>query len=251
MTRLYNRFINNINFLTTNNSNLYDLNLNRKLTLFYSIYPNNMFLLEEFKNSFYELFFKNSFIGTWTLDNNIFTKAKENIFQINNNNIQNEPGSNNFFQLSLSSNNIYTINNINDFPFNNTYKKITELYNDTLVVLYNNNYNNYNFQITLLIENNEYSYNNIQLYQNYLLISIPINTYNQLKFIKIFKLIINYNTSLPLLSFYKNPISYPKLNNNIINNYSTLSIILSPTDSIFYIHPGYYKYGISTVSNSI
>ena len=118
--RLYRRYLDTL-YILQNNSELKDnfnklLNTeNKKLTFYYSIYPSNMFTVNDFMNSFYELFYKNSFIAKLSINDNILLSNK---FTINKSLLR------------------YADNNSNNFLFQEL--NITNTYNYIL----NNNFNN-------------------------------------------------------------------------------------------------------------
>jgi len=266
--RLYNRFTKTFN-ITQNNSKLYDLNLNRLFTVYYSIYPNDMFYFEELQNSYYEMFFKNSFIGKWNININTLLKAKENIFNMNLTELQNInltdlknksylqnkinlQKNNKFFSLEIQSEFIYIIHTFNNTIYSTDLKYITnnvELFNDKLIINYNNYYCPAYFKILLLINNNNYICNNVSLNKTNLIINISNEIYLQLKLNKIFKLIITYNIDLPLVSFYKDNINYPVLIDST-TNIKKLNLSTTFTNSNIYVDTGFHKYAVSFIYTS-
>ena len=242
--RLYNRFSNVFN-ITEMNSNLYDLNLNRRLTLYYSIFPQDMYYYEDFQNSFYEMFYKNSFMGYWNINNDKLIDTKSNIFNIELSNLQNTNNNftfnNNFFNLSLNKNNFYIINKINKYNYSGQILSNNQVYNDKLVIYYNNYYNNHNFEINLVVNNFKYNCNHIQLNKTNLIIDI-LKLNIKFSINQQIKIIINYNLNLPLISFYKENLNYPYFNYSNMKPTLNLELIYPNTNT--FIDQGYHKYGL-------
>jgi len=253
--RLYNRFKNVFN-LTENNSNLYDLNLNRRLTLYYSIFPQDMFYYDDFQNSFYEMFYKNSFLGNWIINSDKLIDSKSNVFNLILSNLQNNTNditfNNNFLNLSLNTIIFYTINQINQNNYLGIILSNNQVYKDKLVLNYNNYYNNFNFEIILVVYNSQYICNNIILNKTNLIIDITEFNIN-FSINQQIKLIINYKINIPLITFYKDNINYPYFkNNNYSNDKNSLNLELIYPNTNTFINLGYHKYGlVYSNSNSI
>ena len=83
--RLYKKFIDIYQQIQTNpdftNSNT------RKLSYYFTFNPGNIITSNEIKNSWIEMFYKNSWIGNMSIGNNSFIKFKENLYNITKENI--------------------------------------------------------------------------------------------------------------------------------------------------------------------
>jgi hypothetical protein len=129
LSRLFKRFLQTY-FISTNNFELFDKASDRKLTLYYSIFPSNLYTFSDFKKSFFEMFYKNSFVGSWSISNSMFEKIKENLFQINKTtllDLTDYTSNNNHYKL--------TINNIYEYTYND-YSKTNNTINIDDLTLY-------------------------------------------------------------------------------------------------------------------
>lgn len=79
---IYKKFIDN-NKRTSQNPSLINATDTRKLTYYCTFNPGNIIYSQQIKNSWYEMFYKSSWIGNVPIDNNAFIKLKENMFNIN------------------------------------------------------------------------------------------------------------------------------------------------------------------------
>ena len=228
MNRLYKNFL-DIRHHVMNNNELLNYNTTRQLTLYHTINPSNLYFLSEFKNSFYEMFYKNSWIGNVSIDNNLLLKLKENIIHIEINNLSDStftPSNNNFNKLSISNtytyvyyNNIEPTDNYNknnlkqviyDSVANNLYVKYDNFYDlNSSITLYINTSlgtstllnTDSSYQVSFTTCNYQNTFNGKQSNSLYLVfgglsITAILDNY-------IITLDVKYNTYLPLVSFYK------------------------------------------------
>ena len=218
ITRLYKRFLDTYSTVKTNSA-LFNYNENLTTSLYYSIYPSNLYLYDDYINSFYELFFKNSWIGILT--NNELKNIQSNLNVVTINNISID---------IFNSSNITKLNAINQTNFYNL--KITNKYiisyqnyyfiNNILYLKYYNYYDN-SCNIQLYYNNNlvsyssiKYNYININNFEGMCLQIVLTDSINLVQTID-FNLIIKYATDLPIVCFYQNNLSYPTyLGNNYI-----------------------------------
>ncbi len=209
--RLYKNFINNKTNIY-NNYQLFDNNNDRKLTFFYSLDPSNLFNLSDFRNSYYEMFYKNSFIANISVSHNNLIKLNENTINIFDNN------SKSFNKLSIT-NYYYYLNN------DDTIKQFKYI-NNKLYVRFDNYYSN-NVSIKLIINNNITSYSNIkyEFINNelgfnslYLVFTLENNIISEISQIS---LKTTYNEEIPILSFNNNSLinstKYILYNKNTFN----------------------------------
>jgi len=222
-TRLFIKYLNTYNLINKNNllfDYSYNSNVNdsRKLTLYYTLYPSNQFTTQDFKLSFYELFYKNSFIGSFNISNNIFQKFKENNIKMTIENYNDNKYS--FNKLNITNTYYYIYNNILEKYdcFNKyIYNKIN-INNNILSIIYDNYYD-INCNIILYYNNIKLEYNDI----NYDSPNLIFTLYNSISLNNndVIKLIITFNCSLPLISFYSYGKSYfNKINYNVVNVYN-------------------------------
>ena len=247
MNRLYRIYLDIYN-KTLTNGNLVDFKNTRKLTFYHTIHPSNLYFYQDFKSSFYEIFYKNSWIGSYSISGNLFLNFKENIFNISVINLFDKTTlpNNNFYKLKIVNNYNYVYyDSIEKFDNYNKYNYKKVIYDNTnnkLFVKYDNFYNQKS-NILLYINNILINYENI----NYDIITISgvnditFNSYYlsfsnipQIYNEDIIKLNVEYDVDLPLVLFYNNT-NYPNLpiekfylitknsnnsikTNNIINN---------------------------------
>lgn len=242
ISRLYKRFLDTYR-LVKNNGELFDLSNNRKLKFYYSIFPSNLYFFDEFKNSYYEMFYKNSFIGSLAIANNNFIKLKENIYNVEINdllstNYENIGNNNkNFNKLKIINTYYYIYYESNENKDNYdkyTLKKIIfDNLNKRLLIRYNNYYD-INCSIELKIRgiitnysnisfeniNNERKTNSLYLVFSGLELLSDNTPINESEII----LTVTYTNYLPIIAFYKQNMIYPQININkyyILNKYST------------------------------
>ena len=246
MVRLYKKYL-DIKLFNNNNGGLYGFS-NRKSTFYYSLYPTQLYLIDEYKNSFYELFYKESWIGYLSINNNNFINLLNNIYDININltdvlnldtsiNISNNSINlnKNFNKLSIQNNyNYIYYNKINDEYDNNNIKsiKLVDYIDNKLYIKFDNYYDD-NSIIILKINNIETKYNKIYYENKNNIFYLVINCNNNLKLNNndVININITFNLSIPLVLFYKNNMSYPNINTkkyylynkkyNTINNIDT------------------------------
>ena len=236
-TRLYIKFIDT--YLTLeNNGGLRDYSNNRKSTFYYSLYPSNLFLIDEFKNSYYELFYKQSWIGYLSINDNNLLNLKINIYDIiiNLTDVTNLNST-----LNISNNSINLNKQLNKLSIKNTYtftyKNNYTLYslNNLLFIIFDNYYDK-NCNIILNINQINILYNNIY-YQNinnnnnnilYLVISCINNII--LNNNDIIDINIEYIENIPLVLFYNNNTNYPIINTKKYSLYTQNNNTLNKLD---------------------
>jgi len=169
INRLYKRYLDYSSF-GNKNEGLTDYGGSRLLTFYYSLNLTNLYNFKEFSNSFYEMFYKNSWIGTLNYNINDFLKLKENINYINLHTLNttdftNINTNNNFVKLNISNKYTYQylVDQYDNYkylmePFDNydkkNYKKIRlELSTNKLYLRYDNFYDE-NSQIKLCLLHN-------------------------------------------------------------------------------------------------
>ena len=157
INRLYKRFLDTYT-LNKNNGGLFDSGTNRKLTLYYSLYPSNLLNYNEFKNSFYEMFYKNSWLGTLNYNNTNFLKLKENINDIDFNILKTTDFTNinnnkNFVKVTITNN--YTYRYLVDEYDNYTVKQV-----DTYLIDEYTNYTSSNIEKYIMEPYDNYNKNN-------------------------------------------------------------------------------------------
>jgi len=213
LVRLYKKFL-DVNSLNSNNGGLLGYQ-NRKSTFYYSLYPTNLYLVDDFKKSYYELFFKESWMGYMSINNNNFINLKNNIFDVHINltdvvNLDTTINiSNNSINLNKNFNKLSIQNNYNYIYSNN---KIVYSVNNLLYIKFNNYYND-NCIIKLTINNKIINYNKIY-YNNQLYLIIECNNKLVLNNEDIINLNIIFNEELPIVLFHKDKINYPIINTN-------------------------------------
>lgn len=262
--RLYKRFIDTYK-ITKNKGALYDFNNDRKLTLYYSIYPSNFYDFNDFKQSFYEMFWKNSWIGSCNIEFNDFEKMKENIFDIQSYNLfatDFEKKNKNFYKLNIVNTYTYTyiptlekVDNYNKtnfkiFNYDDTHNKIWIKYD---------NYYDANSKITLnfngvpvtysLIENemilSEYnikclflSFNGLQVTVNGILEDFS-SVYTEDDLIgKNLSLNVSYETYIPLVCFMEQNIIPININNELNINSPVINKTYIINEGILYFGDG-------------
>ena len=249
VNRLYRIYLDTYSKTFTNGS-LVDFKNTRKLTFYHNIQPSNLYFYQDFKSSFYEIFYKNSWLGSYSISGNLFLNFKQNMFDITVSNL--------FDNSTLSDNKFHTLKIVNTYTFpyydsiekfdnynKYNYKKVIyDSANKKLYVKYDNFYNKKSI-ILLYINDVSINYGII----DYEIISISgindilFNSYylsfsniSQINNEDIIKLNVTYNLDIPLVLFYDNSnINYPDLpiskfylitknsnnsikTNNIINN---------------------------------
>lgn len=261
--RLYRLFLDTYK-LTLTNGNLTNFKNTRNLAFYYSIYPSNLFLFNDFKNSFYEMFYKNSWIGSIDVNNNYLLKLKENIYHININNLLTTDFSSNdynFNKLNIINTYTYTYYVTNEKYDNyNKFNQPKIIYNNAeseLLIKYDNIYNE-NSKIKLYVNDVEISYSNIKYETisisgidniNFNSLYLAIYGINSISNGDIIKLVVDFTIHIPLVLFYKHSITYPKFNinkfylldkftnnsykiNNITNNYVSIPNELANSSKI-------------------
>ena len=243
-SRLYRKFLDEYNNVVTS-GNMVDSNKNRDMMFYYSITPSNFFRYFEYKNSFYEMFYKNSWLSRLNLNNTLFSKFKNTIHIVNINNLFDtdftEYTDKEFHKLKI--NNIYNYTyytSPDNFDLYDYYIFNSVIYDKTEMVLYikYDNYYNNSSKIILLIENTIYNYKSIE----YVLKTNELNTKtlylkfdlsNNIDMTNVFEnyvlitLDVTYETDIPLVTFYKDNIVYNNIKSEryyILEKYSNNEI---------------------------
>ena len=132
INRLYNRYI-DFNSISNKNEGLTNYGDTRLLTFYYSMNLSNLFNFKDFTNSFYEIFYKNSWIGTLNYNTTNFLKLKDNINDINlhtlyTTDFTNINSNKNFIKLNISNKYSYQylVESIRKFPDQKTFTKLIE-----------------------------------------------------------------------------------------------------------------------------
>ena len=248
--RLYKRFIDTYKNIK-NESTLFDFNSNRKLTFYHSIYPSNLYNFNDFKQSLYEMFWKNSWFGSLNIEYNNFEKLKENIFNIQSYDLfatEFQKNNKNFYKLNISNTYTYTyFSNLEKVDnYNKTNFKIFnyDMANNSIYIKYDNYYDS-NSKISLLLDGVSVSYTNIQnkiiesennikcLYLSFENLKIGTDTfsskYNESDLIGTnLVMTVNYETYVPIVCFMEqniNPIVVSNLNlsDSVINDVYIIS----------------------------
>ena len=230
MLRVYKCF-NDIYPLVKNNSQLFEYSNNRKTTLYYSIFPSNMFLYNDFLDSFYEMFYKNSFCAV-TTNNTLIRFLNSNVQTIKQYNINPSLFGSyiNEFE-SINSTEFCNINIINSYYLSENNSTIT---NNIILYTYGNYIDNNCSTIITTTKNVKldhtmsYSYNT-DIKSMILKFEFSNNiTSNMLPLL----LKISYLSKIPILNFNNvNNINYKKSEHklNILLPYKLLlDNILSP-----------------------
>ena len=221
MSRLYKRFLDISNHNIA--GNIQDP-VNVTLSLYYNIYTANPFTLDEFQNSFFELFYKSSWIGALSINKASMNNLIANIFKlekntmdtdinsktINNNKYLYELKIKNNYNYSVNIDNIDYDNNLIRINYDNNYTK-----NDIFTVILNNKIINTS-KIVRVIENiNDIIVTNLLIYSVDKLPILSFITDN-------LTINVEFKTMIPLLNFYTtgDVITYP---NNQITQYTLFS----------------------------
>jgi len=236
MLRLFNRYV------QYQQHPLWNGNLiNTDQTFSYYIYPGNPYTYNNFKDSFFELLYKTSFIGNISITNGAMINLLQNMLIIQN-----------------SQNNLYYINNYQyfyDLKINNTYtynyisasNPTTNIFiinkiSNTIIILYDNNYDEQNMNISITLTNssqiNDITQYILNIRKEFIQINnlytgvlyIDINNIINLQSIvnnTIMTLNITYTTQIPLIIFpqitqYSNNqvLRYDIINKNEDNTYN-------------------------------
>jgi hypothetical protein len=236
--RLYKKFL---DFYTklSENGRLFDNSNNRNMTLYYSITGANMFLFNEFKSSLYEMFYKNSFLGTFSISNIYQYNFITNLYEISN--LQSNLQSSN-----LQSNNTFQKLSIRNKYYYNYLKSVDPDYID-LVFFSNNNmyikYENYydsNQNIILYINDIKTTYSSIiqKLYNN--ILYLVFSNVKQPAVNSVICLDVIYTTHVPIVLFTNDNLIYNNIDINKFylltkDNYNNIKINnILQNNSIYY-----------------
>ena len=229
MTRLYKKFLEN-NTNVFKNPGLTDYDSTRNMTLYHNITPTNFYTLDDFRNSYYEMFYKNSFMGTVPVAGNDFQQLKEDIYNISVNNLFTTTFTNqhkNFQQLSIQNTYNYTyFSSLEPFDNNNiindTMPVIYDSSNTRLLVRYDNFYDD-NSIIQLYINSINYKYTSIT-YTSFTIKNMNhlYLAFNGIKLRSVqngmkVQLIVDYNTQLPIVLFNN-------YDSDVLNTYPSMQV---------------------------
>ena len=204
--------------------------INTSSSFSYYMYPGNTFTYNNFKDSFYELLYKTSFIGNLSITNGSIINLLQNMLILNTQaNITNINNYQSFYDLKITNTYNYTYDSTG-IPKKNIY--IINPITNTIIIIYDNNYDEQNMNIKLSISNTDITQHIINikkdfiqintLYTGILLIDIDtsINLSNLSQNNTNIILNVEYKTSMPLIIFPNQNILYPNnqvLRYNIIN----------------------------------
>ena len=218
MLKLYKRYIDSYK-KTFQNSKLKDYNSNRNLTLYYSIYLANPFSLNDYKSSFVELFYKTSWIGSYSISNSNMGNFIQNMFIINKNRSSSFSSSfknstNQFYNLNINNSYKYTLeqDNIDSKLLRIQYDNVYNI-NTTIILSINNIITKYT-NIKQVIETvNNTSTANLLIYMDTSNIGVG----------SIVTLDVTYNIMVPLVLFLDTTESSITYTNNNITIYDLLT----------------------------
>jgi hypothetical protein len=246
--RTYRKFLDEYNSVVKNGHMISPIN-DRKFTLYYSITPSNFFTLQEYKNSYYQMFYKSSWVGRLNLETNNFQKFIESIHKVEINNLFNTDFSTyaqkTFHNLSISNtyNYVYNgmmTNHIDIYKYYVFDPIVYDSINSYLYIKYDNYYD-MNSTITLTIGGNPYTYNALtqeirtnELNTNsiYLKFDLSNNIGMSANFVNLstpvtITLNVTYKTYLPVVTFYKDSMIYNNIQStryNLLDKFSNNTV---------------------------
>ena len=227
--RLYSRYCSTI-ALTNNNTTLTDTTNNA--TLYYSLFPSNPYTLDDFKNSFYCMMYKSSWIGSVNITQNATFNLLTNMFRIN----TNTDANNNKYYYQLNIENTHTYLQSND-------EVSIDLDNNIIIITnYTNHYID-SHKLTLILNDipipstnilnitKEFQTDGSATLSIYLNTPLPV-TQNITLVLK-----VQYNEMIPLICF-DIPNSLDSLNNNMIlysnNQIQKIRLLNKNSDNLTY-----------------
>jgi hypothetical protein len=272
--RLYKRFIDTYKNIK-NESILFDFNSNRKLTFYHSMYPSNLYDFNDFKQSFNEMFWKNSWLGSLNIEYNNFEKLKENIFNIQSYDLFTtdfQKNNKNFYKLNISNTYTYTyISNPEKVDnYNKTNFKVFnyDMENNSIYIKYDNYYDS-NSKISLMLDGVSISYTTIQnkiiqsennikclylLFEDLKIGLTSLNSiYNELDG-KNLVMTVNYETYVPIVCFMEQNINPIIISNLTLSNPVTNGVYIIDSNKLYFGEGGmwvlqYSKKFIITLSS--
>jgi hypothetical protein len=229
--RLYQKHLDFYTSSLVNSINSSD-NLNRKVNYYQVLSPSNIFSYQDLKNSFYSMFYKNSFIGSISVDNNNFQNLIQNInlVQIKNLNTDFSDVTNKQFNKLVITNTynyhyIETIERYDNYGMLNEQTVYYDASNMELQLKYDNFYD-MNSIMTLNINNiliptttNSFYYKIITSNLGDNLLVLCIKNCPQIQNGDNIQIIVKYTNYLPIVTMYNEGIQY---NNLTINHYYLL-----------------------------
>ena len=167
--RIFRKYLDEYKSVVTN-GNMVSSTIDRQLALYYSITPSNLFTFQDFKNSYYRMFYKSSWIGRLNLETNNFQKFIESNHKVEINNLFNTDFSKyeekDFHNLSITNtyNYMYNLDStyIDTYGFYIFDSVIYDAINNYMYVKYDNYYDK-DITITLLIAGIQYNYKSLTL----------------------------------------------------------------------------------------
>jgi hypothetical protein len=231
--RLYKKFIDNYS-RTIVNPKFVDSPI-RNLSYYFTFNPGNMITSDEIRNSWIRMFYKNSWLGSACIDNNVFLKCKENMYDVeiktlatdftninqnkDFNHLEITNTYNYIYYNSVEKTDNYNRYNLLDVIFDSTTKKLYIRYDNyydpdkITILLYYKKYNGTDFtQILFNTINYEIKMNELKVNSIYLVFTLN-NAYTFSNGDNI-KLTAYYSNHVPLLNFYKTGITKPYIKTN-------------------------------------
>ena len=247
--RLYNNFLDTQS--QSSQVNIHDYNL----ALYYSIDPSNLYYYSDFIESYNDMFFKNSWIGSYSIMNNDFLQFKDNLFTVSLNTFNTD------FSTLIKNNNFYELNIVNTYNF--IYYENIELYdnynkiifkkviydnNEKILYLKYDNIYNSNTKIQIKINNisvipDNISQQNMNNEFNSTSLYLVLTNITNCPNFSIINIIVTYSNYIPILYFdnisNSNLINYPSSVSNILYLYKTTNS--SYNYNLNYIDIDYYN----------
>ena len=200
----------------------------RKLSYYFTFNPGNIISSTEIRNSWLEMFYKNSFIGNISIGNNAFIKFKENLYNVSSININ----ALNDINTTINDNkdfNKLQIKNTYTYIYNST-ATLTSVKNDInkiiydpislkLIIRYDNYYDtksiitltNTMTNTSILFKSINYEIRLNELNFNSIYLVFSLNSSYTFLANDIITLNVTYLNYIPLVSFYNNTITQPKI----------------------------------------
>lgn len=243
--RIYRKFLDEYKSVVTN-STMISPTIDRRLTLYYSITPSNLFTLTDFKNSYYSMFYRSSWIGRLNLESNNFQKFIESIHKVEVNNLFNTNFSaseeKDFYAITITNTYNYTYKTVsNRIDAYGYYVFDSVIYDSTNYYIYikYDNYYNKNSTITLTIGGTQYNYKSIslevqlnELNTNTLYLKFDLSNNSNFTLIdsQVITLNATYKNYLPLVAFYKDNMIYNNIQSKryyLLDKFSNNTVKLS------------------------
>jgi hypothetical protein len=231
--RLYKKFIDIYQQIQTNpdftNSNT------RKLSYYFTFNPGNIITSNEIRNSWIEMFYKNSWIGNMSIGNNSFIKFKENLYNITKENITSVDTQINenkdFNKLQITNKYNYTITSQQNDTYINRIKIDYTL--NKLIIKYDNYYDTKS--IITIIKTSQITNKTTPILFNSIDYEIILNELNVNSIYLVFtldkKYIFEDNDIITLNVVYTNYIPLVSFNESNILDYTSNKLMLLSKNS--------------------